>query len=75
LNISPVDTGPLVSEVAKQGALEAFMLLVILALFGVAVYLYKDGRADRKETTDALGDINTTLAALKEVINVIVNKI
>lgn len=69
--MNPVDTAPLITQVANAGPLAAFMMLVILALFAVCIYLYKDSRSERKENTDALGTINITLAAIKEVLNVL----
>ena len=72
--MDPINTAPLISKVAEQGALAAFMLLVIIALSAACVYLYRDSRAERKENTQALGTINTTMAGLKEVINVIAHK-
>lgn len=74
MEITPIETAPLISKIADQSALDAFMMLVILGLCGVAIYLYKDGRTDRKETTEALGAINATLAGLKGLIDVIVHK-
>lgn len=71
--MNPIDAAPLISEVAKAGALEAFMLLVIISLAGFSLYLIKDSRAERKEFLDALSPINTTLAGIKELVNVLVN--
>jgi hypothetical protein len=69
--MNPIDVTALATQVGQVGPLFAFMMVVILALFTVAIYLYRDGRAERKETTEALGSINVTLASLKELLNAI----
>lgn len=74
MNITPIDTAPLLTSVGQTGPLFAFMMLVILALFGIAIYLYRDGRDANKQYSEDSKAINTTLAGLKEIIGVIIHK-
>ncbi len=66
--MEPVATTGLINEVAKQGALAAFMLLVIIVLVMAVKMLFDNNRDQGKENTKALIDstvaINNNTAAL-----------
>lgn len=66
--MEPVSTTGLMSKVAEQGALAAFMLLVITVLVLAVKMLWDNNREQGKENTKALIDstsaINNNTAAL-----------
>lgn len=72
--MNPVDTAPLIAEISKAGALESFMLLVIVALSCYVLYLNKDASAERKENREINKAVGETLAGVKELMNVLIHK-
>ncbi len=57
------------------------MLLVIIALCGVSVYLYKDGRDYRdkqteqnKETAAAVNSMAVVFSGMKDLLNVLISR-
>ena len=72
--MNPIDTSNLTTAVGQVGPLFAFMMFIIICLGCFVMYLMRDSRAERKENADVMSAISTTLAGIKELINVLITK-
>lgn len=63
-----IDVGYAANEIIKAGTLCAFMLLVIVGLCWFVLYLMKELRETRRESTNALVNATAVIAEFKEIV-------
>lgn len=63
-----IDTAPLIGRISEQGALAAFMLLVIMGMAWLLIYLIKRNDALSEKMTAAFIQNTAVISEFKEVI-------
>ncbi len=71
---SDIGVAPIIGKITEQGALVAFMLLVILALAWFVRYLLQRNESQSKVITDALINNTAVISEFKEMVRASLHK-